>query len=107
MNVSDKFVRSLLHVVLEQVRMNLNVTYRDNKDNSVVVSSAMEHAIVRVVVVELNTEKNRNILELSAEPMQDPIKRRDGPKERSHCKKLQRSIPDLFLLFYFYSSFKT
>ena len=48
----------------------------------------MEHTIFRIVVVALRAKKNRNILELLAEPMQDPIERENGPEERIHCKKL-------------------
>ena len=93
-------------MILEQIRMDLNHIYGVNEDGNVVVSSLMEHAIVRVVIVAMCVKKNRNIVKLLVERMQDPIEEGGGPDERTHCKKLQRSSPNLFLSFSFDSSLR-
>ena len=56
MIISEKFVRGLLHMILEQVRMDLNRACRENDDDSVVVFFAMEHSIVRAIVASLIVE---------------------------------------------------
>ena len=57
MIITDKFMRGLLHVILEQVRMDLNHIYSVNEDGNVVISSLMKHTIVRVVIVAVRVEK--------------------------------------------------
>ena len=101
MIVGGKIIRGLLHVVLQHVRMDLNCAYRENEDDRVVVSSTMKHAIFKVIIAVLGIEKNRNILEVLAEPMQDPIEEGNGPKERIHRNRLQRSSAIFFFHFLF------
>ena len=85
MIVGGKLVRGLSYMLLEHIRMDFNHAYGENEDGSVVVSFAMKHAIVRVLVASLRAKMDRNILEVLAELMQDPIEGRDGSKEGIHC----------------------